>query len=348
MNSEKKERHQHNRSAVIDLLLIFIASVCVFIAAAFWEAFEWLIEFSQKYENFELDEILTVLIIMPFAFFIYAYRRLLDLKKESGIRIKAEMLLKTSYFELRRTNRELHEFLNTASHDLQEPLRKIQVIGTRLKARSTDILGAEEQDQLQRMQNEAARMQTILNDLLIYSQIETKAQPFTPVDLNAVAREVLTELDTCIKQKSAHIEFGDLPTIEADTRQMKQLFQNLIDNTLKFHKKDKPPMVKVNDLSVNGTKNALTGHVPLNGRCQIIVEDDGIGFDEQYANRIFGVFQQLHGRNEYDGSGIGLSICKKIVERHNGSIDARSTPGHGAAFTVTLPVKQPTEEVQSG
>jgi signal transduction histidine kinase len=156
-----------------------------------------------------------------------------------------------------------------------------------------------------------------------------------PVDLNKVVREVVSDLEVGIEKKGGHIEVGNLMTIDADPSQMRQLLQNLIGNALKFSKKDVPPVVKI-----HGKVIYDEGSTPDNGYYQITIEDNGIGFDEKYAERIFDVFQRLHGRQEYEGSGIGLSICRKIVERHNGKIMAKSSPGKGSTFIVTLPIKQ--------
>jgi len=243
--------------------------------------------------------------------------------------------------ELERKNRELQDFAYVASHDLQEPLRKIQAFGDRLRAKCGQALGDQGRDYLERMQNAARRMQILINDLLTYSRITTKAQPFVPVDLTRVVQEVLSDLETRIEQTGGRVEVGHLPTIEADPLQMRQLLQNLIGNALKFHREEEAPVVKVYSRLPDWTDNpsALADNPSANGSCQIMVEDNGIGFDERYLDRIFGVFQRLHGRNQYEGTGMGLAICRKIVERHGGSITAKSTPGRGATFIVTLPIK---------
>ena len=249
-------------------------------------------------------------------------------------RKRVEEALARQTQELARSNAELEQFAYIASHDLQEPLRKVQAFGDRLLAGYGEVLGDQGRDYLERMQNAAARMQTLINDLLMYSRVTTKAQPFVSVDLAQVARGVLSDLETRIEQVGGRVEVGDLPTIEADPTQMRQLLQNLIGNALKFHKKDEAPLVKVYAGSLDGR----------DGGCQIIVEDNGIGFDEKYLDRIFQVFQRLHGRSEYEGSGIGLATCRKIVERHRGSITAKSVPEQGATFIVTLPARQPKGE----
>lgn len=190
------------------------------------------------------------------------------------------------------------------------------------------------------MQGAAARMQTLINDLLTFSRVMTKAQPFVSVDLAEVAREVVSDLEVRIEQTVAHIEIENLQVIEDDPLQMRQLLQNLIGNSLKFIKKDERPVIKVSGIFVNNNGKAPVTHPEDRNLYQITVEDNGVGFDEKYADRIFGVFQRLYGRSEYEGTGIGLSICKKIVVRHGGSITVKSAPGKGAQFIVVLPVKQ--------
>lgn len=240
--------------------------------------------------------------------------------------------------ELNRSNVELQEFASIASHDLQEPLRKIQTFGNRLKTISSETLTDQGLDYLERMQNAAERMQSLIDDLLILSRITTRARPFVAVNLVQVTREVLSDLEVLIQQTRGRVEMGELPYIEADPVQMRQLLQNLIGNALKFHKDQAPPIIKIYGKLLVGdhpAKNAVGVEL-----CQILVEDNGIGFDEKYLDRIFNVFQRLHSRSEYPGTGMGLAICRKIAERHGGSITAVSTPGEGATFIVTLPIKQ--------
>jgi light-regulated signal transduction histidine kinase (bacteriophytochrome) len=213
---------------------------------------------------------------------------------------------------------------------LQEPLRKIQAFGERLGERAEDRLDDETHDYLERMLSAASRMRAMINDLLALSRVTTQGRPFEQVDLNEVAREVLSDLETRIERTGGKVEVGDLPTLEADPLQMHQLLQNLIGNGLKFHKPDEPPVVRLFGQCLEASQEAL-----------IFIEDNGIGFEEQYVERIFQPFQRLHGMNQYEGSGMGLAICRKIVERHSGSIIARSAPGEGASFTIQLPVNQP-------
>ena len=244
--------------------------------------------------------------------------------------------------ELARSNSELEQFAFVASHDLQEPLRKIQAFGDRLKTKCASVNLEEGRDYLDRMQNAAARMQTLIFDLLTFSRVISRTEPFVPIDLNAVARDIISDLEVRIEKTGGCVEVGDLPTIEGDGTQMRQLLLNLIGNALKFHAPGKPPVVRVASrmlspsppLSVDGKADSA---IPL---CELTIQDNGIGFDEKYLDKIFAVFQRLHGRQEYEGTGIGLAVCRRIVDRHGGTITARSQPGEGATFIITLPLQQ--------
>jgi signal transduction histidine kinase len=175
-------------------------------------------------------------------------------------------------------------------------------------------------------------MRRLIDDLLTFARVSSKAQPFTRVDLAALVREVVGDLEIAIEKAGASITLGELPVLEADPMQLRQLLQNLLSNALKFRREEVAPAV-----SVRATVDAQAQ------RCELVVQDNGIGFDEKYLDRLFNVFQRLHGRSsKYEGTGIGLAICRKIVERHGGSIRASSTPGEGATFTVMLPLKQST------
>ena len=221
-----------------------------------------------------------------------------------------------------------------ASHDLQEPLRKIQAFGDQLKTDYSGSLGEEGADYLERMQNAAVRMQALIQALLNYSRVTSKAKPFSAIDLAASAREAVSNLEASIRDTGGRVEIEELATIDADPVQMVQLFQNLIGNALKFHGKERPA-VKVYGLPCEADRKRGGP-----GCIQIFVEDNGIGFDEKYLDRIFTPFQRLHGRGVYEGTGIGLAICRKIVDRHGGTITAKQLPGKGTTFIVSLPVKQ--------
>ena len=240
-------------------------------------------------------------------------------------RKRAEAALAKRTAELERSNKELQDFASIASHDLQEPLRKIQAFGDRLRARSKEGLDEVSADYLSRMQNAADRMSSLIEGLLMYSRVATKAQPFETVNLSTVTGDVLIDLEERVRSVGAVVDVGPLPTIQADKLQMRQLIQNLLSNALKFHKPGTPPKVKI--------ASGKDGH----GMVTVTVEDDGVGFDDVYGDRIFRPFQRLHGRHEFEGSGMGLAICRKIVERHQGTIRAQARAGLGAAFTFTIP-----------
>lgn len=238
---------------------------------------------------------------------------------------------------LRQRNRELQDFAYVASHDLQEPLRKIRAFGDRLVKRCEGVLDQQGRDYLGRMQDASRRMQVLIEDLLSFSRVSTQASPFSTSDLKQIADAVVADLETRIEQTGARVEVGDLPSIQADPTQMRQLLQNLISNGLKYHRPDTPPRIRV-----FATEYRREPDLPPLDRhgCLLHVEDNGIGFDEKYLDRIFTVFQRLHGRSEYEGTGVGLAICRKIAERHNGWITARSTPGKGSTFVVAFPYSQ--------
>ena len=239
-----------------------------------------------------------------------------------------EKRLEESNTELERSNRELQDFASIASHDLQEPLRKIQAFGDRLS--STADLTGDGELYLDRMLSAAGRMRVLIEDLLTYSRVTTKAKPFKRVSLKRIVKEVTSDMEVRIAETGAQIKVGKLPAVEADGTQMRQLFQNLISNAIKFRKEDTPPRISIyNVVDAHGDKNLVT----------ISVADNGIGFDQKYVDRIFTIFQRLHGRNEYEGTGIGLAVVRKIAERHGGTVTAESELGKGSRFDITLPVK---------
>lgn len=254
---------------------------------------------------------------------------------------RAEEELRKYATELERSNRELKEFASIASHDLKEPLRKVKVFGDMLVKTHVGSMDDDARDYIVRMINASTRMEEMITGLLTYSRISTRGNPFSPVDLTVVANEVLTDLEVLVAQTRGRVEVSELPTIEADALQMRQLFQNLIGNALKFHHRDRPPSVKVwsESVQVNGDRKSIV--------C-LHVEDNGVGFDEKHTSRIFQPFQRLHGRSEFEGTGMGLAICHKIVDRHHGSIHAASQPGVGSHFTVTLPAYQPVLQEMDG
>jgi signal transduction histidine kinase len=232
--------------------------------------------------------------------------------------------------ELERSNGELEQFASIASHDLQEPLRKVRTFTQRVAMTEAEQLSEQGRDYLERANSAAARMQKLIEDLLMFSRVATHGRSFAPVDLAQLTAEVLEDLETAVEQSKAAVLVGALPTIYADELQMRQLIQNLLTNALKFRREAAAP-----EVSVDG--------VARNGIAEIKVRDNGIGFAPQDSDRIFRVFERLHGRSEYDGTGIGLALCRKIAERHGGTVIAHGVPNIGATFTVIIPVDQRTD-----
>jgi two-component system, LuxR family, sensor kinase FixL len=261
--------------------------------------------------------------------------------KDITARRKAEEDLARKADELARSNAELEQFAFVASHDLQEPLRKIQAFGDRVKTKCEKIDLGEAGDYLNRMQNAAARMQTLINDLLAFSRVIRSSQPFVPVDLGRVTKEVLNDLEVRIEKSGAQVDAGELPTISGDPTQMRQLLQNLLSNALKFQPPGKQPVVTISSRIISDpSANESAAASDANPVWEISVQDNGIGFDEKHLEKIFAVFQRLHGRTEFEGTGIGLAVCRRILDRHGGSITARSQPGKGATFVFTVPSRQ--------
>lgn len=256
--------------------------------------------------------------------------------KDIAERKRVEEAIGQKAAELARSNAELEQFAFVASHDLQEPLRKIQAFGDRLKGKFGGAVAVEAQEYLERMQNAAARMRTLINDLLSFSRVIRRTEPFVSVDLAAVTKGVLGDLEVRIEKSGAKIQVGELPVIEADPMQMHQLLLNLLSNALKFQTAGAVPVIKVR----SRTFSALSGEQ----LCEITVEDNGIGFEEKYLEKMFAVFQRLHGRSEYEGTGVGLAVCRRISDRHHGTITAKSQLGQGAIFIVTLPLRQAKKE----
>ncbi|AKD56055.1 GAF domain-containing sensor histidine kinase [Spirosoma radiotolerans] len=238
-----------------------------------------------------------------------------------------------------RSNENLQQFAYIASHDLQEPLRKVQSFGDLLKNQYADQLG-EGVLYLERMQGAATRMSTLIRDLLSYSRIHTRRENTVEVSLNDVVKAVLIDLELTIAKNGANVEAGSLPTVLGDASQLGQLFQNLLTNALKFRRKDTLPIIRVTARWISA-ESLPTGKKQPTGAIAyycIDVADNGIGFDEKYLDRMFQIFQRLHGRGEYAGTGIGLAVCEKVVTNHGGFISASSQAGQGATFSVYLPI----------
>jgi PAS domain S-box-containing protein len=233
--------------------------------------------------------------------------------------------------KLNQLNRELEEFTFVASHDLQEPLRKIETFGGMVKENCAALLDPTSRDHLDRVLRSANRMRQLLRELLKLSRVTTRKEPFNEIDLAQIVKEAADVFEVSIKETGGRIEINEMPVIEADSSQMGHLFQNLIGNALKF-RDNKTPLIQV------------YGRVVDKGLCEISINDNGIGFDTQFAERIFKPFERLHSRSEYEGTGMGLAICRRIVERHGGTIKAESEPGKGSTFIIRLPLKQVRSE----
>ncbi len=239
--------------------------------------------------------------------------------------------------ELVRSNRELEDFAFVASHDLQEPLRKIRAFGDRLQSGYKEELDERGQDFLQRMLKAAARMSMLITDLLAFSRVSTRGKEFETVSLDNVVKGVIDDLEVAIEESGAEIHVDPLPEVNADKSQMDQLFLNLLSNALKFRKPDVAPLVTI---QATEPENEELEEFLLSDEFQwvkLTVTDNGIGFDQAFADKVFAPFQRLHGRSEYQGTGIGLAVCRRIVERHNGQITATSCQGEGTTFTIIMP-----------
>lgn len=256
-----------------------------------------------------------------------------DLVREVKERERAERRAQQSAAALERSNRELEQFAYIASHDLQEPLRKVQMFVDRLQVRQSDQLTDQGKDYLQRILSATARMRQLVDSLLALSRISNTRQKVETVDLNVIAQEAVANLEVRMEETGGSVELGPLPTIQGNPLQLGQLLQNLIGNALKFHPKDRGTRVEVT--AIRGHTHDETG--ANDDEWVLCVKDDGIGIEEQYLERVFGPFTRLHGRSEYDGSGMGLTISRKIAERHGGRISVESTFGAGSIFKVHLP-----------
>ena len=256
-----------------------------------------------------------------------------QLNQEINVRITKEKLLKVQEEELKRSNSELEKFAYVASHDLQEPLRKVQAFGDRLAERLTDKLDDKSEDYLNRMQQAASRMSQLISDLLAFSRVATQGHPFTRQPLDNILDGVLSDLEIAIEKSSTIIKRESLPELDVDAAQFRQLFQNLVGNAIKFRRQDTQHII-----------NIWSKLTPDNTKVRIHIKDNGIGLDPKYTDRIFEVFQRLHARSQYEGTGIGLAICRKIIERHGGTINVISLPGEGAEFIIELPMQLNRED----
>jgi PAS domain S-box-containing protein len=254
-------------------------------------------------------------------------------------RMAAEAERERTLAELSARNEELQQFAYIASHDLQEPLRKIQAFGDRLRTRFAEVLDTDGRDYLARMDNAAKRMSTLIADLLDYSRVATRGEPFAVVPLSDALADALGDLEESIRAAGATIEAAPLPVVEGDRRQLAQVFQNLVGNAVKYRHPARVPVVRI---AAERFEEPLASAPEASSPwVRVEVSDNGIGFDPVHRERIFAPFQRLHGRAEYAGTGIGLAIVRKIVERHGGRVRAEGRPDEGARFVVELPLRQP-------
>jgi signal transduction histidine kinase len=253
---------------------------------------------------------------------------------------------------LETANKDLDLFAFMASHDLQAPLRKVRMFSDRLLLNHKETLNKDGQLYLERIREVSKRMQDLINDILRFSKISVERESLQEVDLNEVLNEVLSEMEGIIREKNAELIIDKLPVLSVNALLMGPLFSNLISNALKYSRKQVSPIIRIrSETSPDAVSHGLNGNNGVNGKemetryCRIHVEDNGIGFDQKYAEQIFDMFRRLHPSPDYEGTGIGLAICKKIVEKHQGFISALGRPDEGASFIVSLPFKTIKESV---
>jgi signal transduction histidine kinase len=249
--------------------------------------------------------------------------------------IQSELEQKVS--DLNKSNADLEQFAYIASHDLQEPLRKIVSFGERLDNKAREALNDEQHLYLDRILNATRRMQEMINNLLEFSRVSSASRIYVTTDLNEVMKSTLSDLEVTIQQKGAVIDLGELPVIEVIPAQISQLFLNLLSNSLKFTRTDVAPVIRISSSALSPVEIAKHKLSDNEEYIKIVFSDNGIGFDNNSAAKIFTIFQRLRGRSEYEGAGIGLAVCKKVVERHHGIIDAFGVPDEGATFEIILP-----------
>ncbi|NIG52188.1 ATP-binding protein [Chitinophaga sp. Cy-1792] len=312
------------------------------------------IEESQVHEKSELFNFFSglwvpMIFISSLAAIIIGIYSYITLTKEVRLQQHIEAKLKSYQRDLQqnisllnKTNQELEQFAYVASHDLQEPLRKISTFSDRLQVKYKEQLPADASQLIDRMVAAVARMRVLINDLLVFSRAgRIVPESIVPVNMNELLQEVISDLEITLEEKNAMVVADDLPVIEGNPTSFHQLFQNLIANAIKFASPHRQLQINIHHEVVTGQQLGFVKEARWNDMfCRIALEDNGIGFDQVYADRIFLIFQRLHGISEYSGTGIGLAICKKIVDSHHGYITANGVPDQGATFTVILPLLQ--------
>ncbi|MDJ1498870.1 CHASE3 domain-containing protein [Cytophagaceae bacterium DM2B3-1] len=277
---------------------------------------------------------LLILAIITLCLLIFSF---LILNKELRKRLATQIELELKVEALNRSNQELEQFAYVASHDLQEPLRKIMTFGSMLKTKQKDKLDQEGNRTLDTIMDLSRRMKQLIEDLLSFSRIVNQNQTFVSTDLNILLKQVLDDLSEPIQQQQAQISIGKLPTLRVQPVQIQQLFQNLLLNSLKYAKPGVPPIIQISSqISTNQELN-ISENMISRSFYKIQIADNGIGFEQEYAEKIFTIFQRLHTQEEYKGTGVGLAVCKRVVTNHGGYIQAIGTPAQGAIFSVYLP-----------
>lgn len=267
------------------------------------------------------------------------------ISEEKVMELNRQLLDK--FDRLESANKDLDRVAFMASHDLQEPLRKIRMFCDLLYTKNKSNLNEEAIESIQRIQKAAGRMQELIKDIFTFTKISDEEISFTQTDLNDHVRDALTDLETIVAEKKAKIIIEPLPSLQLIPGLMRPLFFNLLGNSLKYSKKDTPPVISIRSEVNSSDDYKLPGYPEKNGNryCRIFIEDNGIGFDQQYAKQIFDMFKRLHTNAEFEGTGIGLALCKKIMEKHNGFISALSRPNEGTTFIISFPLKQGQPEM---
>jgi light-regulated signal transduction histidine kinase (bacteriophytochrome) len=283
-----------------------------------------------SFTTLELDEGIALSIILTD----------LTTQKQTQLLLKTNNeKLKQINHELELSNHDLQQFASVASHDLQEPLRKIQIFSNFLKEKFSSDLNDEAREYLEKIISSSHRMKALIIDILNYSQLSQNSNIYVRTDLNSVIKEVLEDYEMLIKEKNASIEVGEMPSIDVNPGQIRQVFQNLISNSLKFVQEGLAPSLHIRSKLIGDT--TFENGIKIEGKyCYISFQDNGIGFDDKFASKIFTLFRRLHTKDKFEGTGIGLAISKKIVEKHNGHIIAKGWEGKGAEFIIILPVSQ--------
>lgn len=292
---------------------------------------ENLFPFQLSVTTLELDEGFSMSIILTDLTFQKEIQKLLKQNNERLEEINAELEV---------SNNDLQQFASVASHDLQEPLRKILIFSTLLKDKHIQELTGDAAMYLEKIISSSNRMKTMIFDILSYSRLSGNNENFEIMDLKDIVNDVLEDYEIVINEKKANIIIKDLPKIEVNPGQIRQVFQNLISNALKFGKADEPPVIEISGQIIPKSSDDTVANINETPYCTITIVDNGIGFNDLYGEKIFSLFQRLNTKDKYEGSGIGLAITKKIIDKHNGKITAHSKEGQGSQFVITLPVRQ--------